>query len=74
MPVLTSSVDRKSERFAANEAAMRDLVADLQTERAKAALNQEFQKLTCLEKGMLEALKSGRGARSIHRKGTDKAA
>ena len=38
MPVLTSSVDRKSERFAANEAAMRDLVADLQTERAKAAL------------------------------------
>ena len=43
-------------------------------ERAKAALNQEYQKLTCLEKGMLEALKSGRGARSIHHKGADKAA
>ena len=43
-------------------------------ERARAALNQEYQKLTCLEKGMLEALKSGRGARAIHRKGADKAA
>ena len=29
-------------------------------ERAKAAMNQEYQKLTSLEKGMLEALKNGR--------------
>ena len=43
-------------------------------ERAKAAINQEYQKLTSLEKGMLEALKNGRDARSIHPKGKDAAA
>ena len=37
-------------------------------ERARVALNQEYQKLTCLEKGMLEALKNGSEARSIHHK------
>ena len=37
-------------------------------ERARSALNQEYQKLTCLEKGMLEALKNGSEARSIHNK------
>jgi len=37
-------------------------------ERARAALNQEYQKLTCLEKGMLEALKNGSEAHSIHHK------
>ncbi len=43
-------------------------------ERAKAAMNQEYQKLTSLEKGMLEALKNGRDARSINPKGKDAAA
>ena len=43
-------------------------------ERAKAALHEASPKLTSLERGMWQALKSGRGARSIHRKGTDKAA
>ena len=50
-----------------------DLVARYRLE-AKAAMNQEYQKLTSLEKGMLEALKNGRDARSIHPKGKDAAA
>jgi 3-methylcrotonyl-CoA carboxylase beta subunit len=38
MPVLETKVDRKSAEFAANEAAMRALVAELKTRQAKAAL------------------------------------
>ena len=42
-------------------------------ERAKAALHEASPKLTSLERGMWQALKSGRGARFIHHKGMDKA-
>ena len=38
MPVLESKVDRRSAEFAANEAALRALVAELRARQAKSAL------------------------------------